>query len=280
MLLIKVNILAENRAKKRGILGEHGLSMLVEVDGYKVLFDAGQTDVFSLNAELDGIDLSMVDALVISHGHYDHTGGVPEFCRLNKKASIYIHPDAFCERYNAAHEKAVGRCIGVPWSCESEESFKSRMVFVKEPIRIHEEIMLSGEIPVRSELKPSSSFVKRNDSGKLEEDAVIDEQFMIINGSRGIYLFIGCSHPGILNCIAYAKELLPNSEIHGIIGGMHLERYGFEQLAEIASGLKSAGVGKIIPLHCTGILASCYLKNSFGGNCLLLNSGDELILEE
>ncbi len=161
--MIKLNILAENRAKRRGILGEHGLSILVEIEGYKVLFDTGQTDVFSLNAKMDGIDLSMVDALVISHGHYDHTGGVPEFCRINKKALIYIHPDA---------------------------------------------------------------------------------------------------------------------DICGVIGGMHLEKYSTEQLTEIAYGLKSAVAGKIIPLHCTGILASCYLKNSFGDNCLLLNSGDELILEE
>lgn len=78
---------------------------------------------------------------------------------------------------------------------------------------------------------------------------------MIVKGNKGIYLFIGCSHPGILNCITYSKELFPGSDICGIIGGMHLEKYTKDQLNEIDPGLKSAGVKKILPLHCTGILA-------------------------
>ncbi len=277
--MIKLKILAENHAKKRGILGEHGLSLLIEVDGFKVLFDTGQTDVFSLNAEMDGIDLSLVDALVISHGHYDHTGGVPEFCRINKSASIYMHPDAFYERYNSVQGKPVGRCIGVPWRCENKDSFKNRMVFVKEAVSIHENILLSGEIQVNA-TNLSSGFVKRNSSGDFEEDRAIDEQFMIVKGNKGIYIFVGCSHPGILNCVTYAKELLPSTNICGVIGGMHLEKYTDDQLAQVANDLKSVGVENTFPMHCTGILASCFLKSSFGDNCILLNSGDERILEE
>ena len=277
--LLKLKVLTENRAKKRGMLGEHGLSLLIETDSLKVLFDTGQTDVFSLNAEMDGVDLSMVDALIVSHGHYDHTGGVPEFCRINKKAAIYMHPDSFCERYNAVRGKPTGSCIGVPWSCENKELFKSRIVFVKEPVSIDENIMISGEIPVNA-ANPFTDFVKINISGAYEEDMVTDEQFMIVNGSKGIYVFVGCSHPGILSCIAYAKVLFPNTNICGVIGGMHLEKYNQDQLSQVAFGLKLAGVERIAPMHCTGILSSCFLKSEFGERCLLLNSGDELILED
>lgn len=276
--MIKINILTENRAKRRGMLGEHGLSILIEVDGFKVLLDAGQTSVFSFNAEKAGADLATVDALVVSHGHYDHTGGVPEFCRLNSKAPIYIHPDAFCERYNAVRNNPIGDCIGIPWK-NNIDSVKNRLVFVKEPVSINENIMLSGTIPVY-QANSSTNFVKKNLSGIFENDTVADEQFLIVKGKMGLYIFVGCSHPGVLNCVTYAKKLFPDQNIYALIGGMHLEKYTDAQLSQVTDGLKSEDVLRIMPLHCTGVIASCYLKNVFGDKCLILNSGDELTMEE
>ncbi|HWQ72542.1 MAG TPA: MBL fold metallo-hydrolase [Desulfitobacteriaceae bacterium] len=276
--MLKINILSENRAGRKEILAEHGLSILVEYNGFKVLFDAGQKDVFSLNAQTDDIDLAAVDALVISHGHYDHAGGVPEFCRLNKKAPIYIHPDAFCERYIARHSRPAGGCIGVPWL--AEDSFRKRMVFVREPTTIHSNITLSGEVRKDpAQKKIATGLIKKKADGDYEKDPVLDEQFMLVQGREGIYLVISCSHPGIMNCLSYANKLASGAQIYGVIGGLHLERYNDEQIYRLVADFKSAGVKKIIPLHCTRIMASYLFKNKFGDNCILLNSGDEFILE-
>ncbi len=118
--MLKINILAENRTTRGGMLAEHGLSILVDYDGFQVLFDTGQKDIFSINARTAKIDLAAVDALVISHGHYDHAGGVPEFCRLIRKPH-YIHPDSFGEKYIAHHGQA-GKCLyRHPWSCGNKK---------------------------------------------------------------------------------------------------------------------------------------------------------------
>lgn len=277
---IKLNILTENRAKKMGILGEHGLSILVEVDGYKVLFDTGQTNVFVHNASNLGIDISQIDALVLSHGHYDHTGGVPEFCKINKKAPIYIHPDAFVERYNAINGKPFGNCIGIPWNNYYKGVFDDRIIFTKEKRSIHDKIFLSGEIPDNKDLpRAKTDFIKVSSWGEIVEDKVMDEQFMAVKANKGLYIIVGCSHPGVLNCIAYAKEMFPGEDILGIIGGLHMEKYNEDKQINIFEAIKAEGVGKIIPMHCTGVLSSCFLKSRFNDNCILLNSGDVLNIE-
>ncbi len=277
--MIRVRILTENRAGEKFMLAEHGLSLLIEADDCKVLFDTGHTNVFSSNASVAKEELSAVDALVLSHGHYDHTGGVPDFCRLNEKAKIYVNPDAFCERYESENGKPFGDHIGIPWSCEDIKS--ERIMLTKKPLEIRDNIILSGSVEIESEEnRPPIYFLKKNSNGEYIGDSVEDEQFMIVKGKEGAYIFVGCSHPGILNCLSYAKKLLPDTKICGVIGGMHLEKYSSEQLDVIVSGLKTAEVEKVIPLHCTGIAASCYLKNSFGENCLLLNCGDEFFLEK
>jgi 7,8-dihydropterin-6-yl-methyl-4-(beta-D-ribofuranosyl)aminobenzene 5'-phosphate synthase len=279
--VIRVRILTENRASEKGILAEHGLSMLVEVEGYKVLVDTGDTNVFASNARMLGEELSTVDALVLSHGHYDHTGGMPKFCTLNQKAKIYINPDAFCERYESEGGKPVGEHIGIPWSCEDKAAYMERIIFSKEPLNINENIILSGQVKVEDKSsKPSIYFVKKNENGECVDDPVEDEQFIIVKGKEGAYVFVGCSHPGILNCVSYAKKLVPNTKICGVVGGMHLGAYSTKQLDEIVAGLKQLEVEMVIPLHCTGIVASCHLKNSFGNNCWLLNCGDEIVLEK
>lgn len=276
--MIKIRILAENRKSEKPLIAEHGLSMLVYVDDYKLLFDAGNSNSLLYNAKSLGIDLSAVDAVVLSHGHYDHTGGIPEFCNENKKAKIYVNKNAFCERYEKEDGKPQGENIGIAW-CKKD--YENRIILTNKVYNICENIIVSGEVEVKdSKNTPPVYFMKKNKLGEFEDDLVKDEQFLIIKGKQGSYVFIGCSHPGVLNCLSYAKSLVGDCEIEAIIGGMHLGSYSDKKVNEIAVGIEKLQVKRVMPLHCTGNDASEYLNNYFGESCSIYCVGDEIVLEK
>ena len=279
MLLLKLKILVENQVNRRGLLAEHGLSMLINIDGFYVLFDTGQTAVFAYNAEQEGIDLRCVDAVVLSHGHYDHTGGLPVFCRLNKDALVYVHQEAFYERFNSSQGKLLGKNIGIPWLREKIDDFKHRIRNNAKPVQIQKNVVLSGEVvrTVHFEDDKSNFLLKKD--GKLVEDRVWDEQFLVVKGDRGIYIFVGCGHPGIINCIESAMNLFPNEEIAAIIGGMHLQNVGSARLEATIQQFKELGVKMIVPLHCTGLQAVWEMKKILQERVTILVCGDELVLE-
>lgn len=116
--MLKFTILSENNVWKRDFIAEHGLSLYVEIDDFSVLFDTGQTGALLINAEKAGVDVAGVNALVLSHGHYDHTGAVPVFSRLNTQAPVYVHPGAFRDRYHSKQSTPIGKNIGVSWRYE------------------------------------------------------------------------------------------------------------------------------------------------------------------
>mgnify|MGYP003758851637 CR=1 FL=1 len=279
--MIKIRLLAENYARKRYMLAEHGLSIWIEKDNKNILFDTGQSDLFSLNAEQTGIEISKADLLVLSHGHYDHTGGVPEFCRINHLAPVYIHQGAFQKRY---HGEGPGKCIGIPWSKKGSSEIEipsGRLVVNKGPVNIDENIVLSGEIPSTQPFEgvPQNFYID-DGNGNLSQDMIIDEQMLLIRGDAGIYVFVGCSHAGIINCIKYAQKLFPNDKITGVIGGMHLDGVSDIRLQMTIQHFLDLGLQTVIPLHCTGLLAICEMKRFLKEQCRMLTVGDECILEK
>jgi len=278
---MKLHVLCDNFASGRGVLAEHGLSLLLEHDGSKIVFDAGQSDIFVRNSVFMGLDLASVNAMVISHGHYDHTGGIAKFCGANSKASIYLQQGCLQKRYRPAKNAANGMVdIGIADNANFKDDIRLRFHYTDVPIRIADGVTLSGKVPrqYNIEADPGDFFIAGED-GLFLPDMFEDEQFMAIEGKSGIFVFIGCAHAGVMNCIEYAKCLFPGKKIAGVVAGMHMKSMLQQRYEVTMEYLRHLSPDVIIPLHCTGIVAMAELKNYFGDRCRLCGAGDSLELE-
>ena len=275
---MKMHILTDDRVKKRGILAEHGMSIFIEYENNNILFDTGQSDVYCHNAALMGIDLSETNCIVLSHGHYDHCGGLIHFPKSNNSPKIYIHENAFANRYASNINIDSYREIGIPWSLNDYEVISKNIVFNHKSLQIAPGITICSEIPSTEAFEevPKGFYIK--DENNMTLDMMRDEQMLIIEHNDGLVVFLGCSHPGIINCLKHALKLFPGKKIDTLVAGMHLENVSPLRLQMTIQHMIDLDIRKVIPLHCTGIYAICEMKRFLGNRCLSLCAGDSLKL--
>mgnify|MGYP000927256557 CR=1 FL=1 len=278
---MKIMILSENRTNRPECLAEHGLSVYIEKGDRKILFDLGASDIYMQNAKHMKIDLEQVDSAVISHGHYDHTGGVPSFCKINKKAKIYIHEKAFETTYGIEEGKLEETPCSIRWTEAQRRSLAERLVLTTGVTWLAEDIAVSGTIPKSDDCAPTESFYSRNADGSLTADPMEHEQFLAVRvrdgagKSKGIFLFSGCSHNGVISCLSYAKAMFPGERIFGLLAGMHLYQADAGTRRGILTQIEAEEIDYILPVHCTGIQAICELKLMMGERCIPAGAGDK-----
>jgi len=262
---VKVLILVENTTPAPGFIGEYGFSALVKVDDKKFLFDTGSESALLNNAARAGIDLAEIDELVISHGHFDHTGAVIPFLETGKK-KIYAHSNIFTTRYAVAGE--YKKNIGIQFPVEEIEAHQAEMIFTDDFTEIYPDVFLTGAIPRLTGYEDvGGGFFVEND-GKLVPDSLEDDMAMVINHPEGLIIIDGCAHAGIINTIEYARSKTGKSEVLAFIGGTHLLTASEERLKKTVAALRDLDVQKIIPCHCTGFNAAAMLKNELGGRVI------------
>jgi 7,8-dihydropterin-6-yl-methyl-4-(beta-D-ribofuranosyl)aminobenzene 5'-phosphate synthase len=271
---MKIDILTNNTVRKRNLLAEHGLSIRIEHQGFRILFDTGQSDVYCKNAARMGLDLKSTDAIVLSHGHYDHCGGLPSFPSA-ALPEIYVHPAAFQPRFFGGHNEKSLREIGIPWTLADHPMIQDKVIPVQKPTQIKLGITLCPQIPYTTDFEPIPDGFYREEKGKRCRDSFQDEQILVIEDD-GLFVFLGCSHPGVANCLHYIATLFPQQHINLVIGGMHLMNADCQRTQMTIQYLKKLNITKIVPLHCTGFPAMAEMKRQLGDQCLLLNAGDSL----
>lgn len=274
---MKITVLTENTVSRRGLLAEHGLSVLVETGEKRILFDTGQSGVYVHNAERLGISLEGLDAIVLSHGHYDHTGGLAEFPG-DVSCPVYLSGKALEDKWCLSGDGKENRCIGVPWREDAQELERLPLVFTWEQEEIFPDIYLLGQIPatVPSEMGEKPFRILQN--GRFLPDTMEDEQLLVIRISQGLAVFAGCAHPGILSCVEKVKRTFPGEKLFSLLAGMHLRGCPQERVEATITGLKEAGFTYLIPLHCTGTMAIARMKMAFGKSCLMAEAGKHFSL--
>lgn len=269
---MKFKFLIENKTDSPDCLAEHGLSVYIEAGGRKILFDTGASPLFAQNAQNMGVDLEQVELLVISHGHYDHTGGVPAFCQINKTAPIYIHKGAFYETYGMKNGEMEQKTCGIRWTEQQRSRIDPRLVKTDGVTWISEDIAISGTIPIDGPLE-TEPFYRKLEDGSYEQDLMEHEQILVIREPEGLYVFSGCSHRGVLPALRYARELFQGERVAALAAGMHLYHAAAEERKKVVDAIAAEDMDRVMPVHCTGIEAICDLKAALGDKCVVAVAG-------
>jgi 7,8-dihydropterin-6-yl-methyl-4-(beta-D-ribofuranosyl)aminobenzene 5'-phosphate synthase len=272
-MAIRITTLSENTASQFDVMAEWGLSILIEVDGQNILLDSGKSGAVCQNAEAMGIDLRKIDKIVLSHGHFDHTGGLQALLsKIKKEVEVIAHPDVWAPKYNRREDKP-DRYIGIPFQLRTLESLGARFTLGRGPVKVSESMMTTGEIPMETDFEIIDSSLYLWTPVGWELDQLADDQALVIDTKQGLVVILGCAHRGIINTLYHARRITGKKKIYMVLGGCHLMDASDERIWQTISALNEMEVRKLAVSHCTGMHASMILSQTFGESFTFNNSG-------
>ena len=258
---LRITILCENSVVVPfGVVGEHGFAAFVETPNGNFLFDTGQGKGILQNALILGKDLRTIKYLYISHGHYDHTLGIPLVLQQKSPLDIYAHPDIFLDRYWVKGDNPP-KFIGIPFKKGYLESLGANFKFIKDFTEIEKNIYSSGEIPMKTSFEKVDSDMKVMENGVFRQDNLKDDFSMAIDTSKGLVVLLGCAHAGMVNILDYFIEKTGKDKIYSVIGGTHLGFATEEQMENTLQVIQKYKIERLGVSHCTGLANSARLFN-------------------
>lgn len=259
---VRVVVLSDNCASARAARGEHGLSYSIDTGTHRALFDAGQGLVLAENAQALGVDLGAVEALALSHGHYDHTGGLPiALAAARGPVAVHLHPDALQPKYNGT------RFIGMPPAARAALAGPNvRLVESRAPDEVVPGIFRTGEIP-RPHPEEALAEIFHLDPDGRAVDPLLDDQSLYFDTPEGVVVLLGCAHAGVIHILEHVQTLTNGRPFRAVLGGLHLGHANEARLGWVIERLRELRPLLLVPMHCTGPRAAAALWTAFPKTC-------------
>jgi len=270
---LTIKIIVENCANIGSFLGEAGFSALVDValddsSQLRLLFDTGPSPIaFQHNIGILEVDLNTIDAIILSHGHYDHVGGLMEALTLAKKRlPVICHPQALVPKIFKGKTKTIN--VGIQDFVSADElNQRSELITTTESYRFNQSVLTTGEVLHQNDYEKiigNLLNITTIQDGNTITDPLTDDLSMIFHFTDdSVIILAGCCHVGIINTIAKAEELTGSNKIVGIIGGLHLHDATHDRLSKTIKSLKRYPINRIAPCHCSGFRGKNAIYNAF-----------------
>ena len=270
-----LTVLVENCAARRGVLGEHGWAVWIETPSVRILLDAGQGLALRHNAEVLGVTLSSADAVVLSHGHYDHADGLWAVRDQLAQARLFAHPAAFQQRYSAstaAGVRPVGSSLHEP--AQVRQCF-SELLYTETWTEVAPRVFVTGEIPRNNDFEDTGDpfFL---DEALERPDPLRDDQALVLETERGLAVILGCGHAGVANTLDHVAEHTGEQRFHLVVGGMHLRNASPQRIQLTVEALRRHRVERVGPAHCTGLAATAEMMRAWGNRFVTIGAGSRV----
>jgi 7,8-dihydropterin-6-yl-methyl-4-(beta-D-ribofuranosyl)aminobenzene 5'-phosphate synthase len=270
---LKITVVVDNNVPpgaKGPFRGEHGLSVLLETGVRKVLFDAGPSDIILHNLMLLGVHPKEIDAVVLSHGHYDHTGGLGALLTMaGKRMPVYSHPGVFQLRYSLTGGSC--RYVGIPYTREYLTQIGADFQAVESPVELLPNLWISGAVPRETayEEVDANMVIPNQECGCCEtpepyiKDQITDDMALYLRCAEGLMVLGGCAHSGIINMVNHGLKVTGSIKVHGLMGGTHLGPASEAQQNATLASLQWFAPNFVASNHCTGFAMMAKLSQVF-----------------
>ncbi len=259
MKIFRLTVVVDNVAGE-GLAAEHGYSLFIEGPDGNILFDTGQKGVLFHNMDKLGIDPYTISTLVLSHGHYDHTGGVAEILQINRKTELYLHAAVFLPRYSLDGDSP--KIVRMPLKAMEAAMHHSdeRVHWLTRPVALVKNIGITGPISRENDFEDTGGPFYLDPEGR-KSDTIEDDIAMWLHTPDGLVICVGCCHSGLINTLDCIIARTGENRIATIIGGLHMLNASPERLKNTVAKLREFEIDKIVACHCSGDKAVSYLRN-------------------
>jgi 7,8-dihydropterin-6-yl-methyl-4-(beta-D-ribofuranosyl)aminobenzene 5'-phosphate synthase len=272
---LRIRVLVENTATDPALAACHGLAYWIETPAHRVLFDTGPDETIVANSRKMGVDLSSADAIVLSHGHYDHAGGLEAVLGIVRDVPVWLIREALAPKFKREKDGTAKR-VSTPFVDSGRlEKSGCRLVFMEEPAEVVPGVRATGPIPRRTLYEDvGGPFFLDESLG--QPDPLTDDQALVLNAKNGFVVLLGCAHAGVVNTLDFIDSWPRRREVAALIGGMHLLMADEQRLEKTCERL-AAAIPLLAPCHCTGAKPMEIMRGRFGARCVACGAGSEFL---